>query len=195
MRDRETEGEPLSLSVTSIHHVWSYWQFLTHERCTWRKKKAAGGRKKKQVQYRGESGTRPDDVSISLIYILQIVIVIIVVIAGNRIDSWRGSTTRSGSATGTIRAPIGYGSLEDAKRPRSTLRCFSVDWKWGQATEWSMPCCFAPRLVAPNHNETCQGAYLRGHLKSDFYLRACRYRPCFALFSPVFFFQIFSYRL
>jgi len=57
---------------------------------------------------------------------------------------------------------------------------------------------FAPRLVAPNHNETCQGAYLRGHLKSDFYLRACRHRPYLALFSPFLFpfffpfFRIFS---
>jgi len=90
--------------------------------------------------------------------------------------------------------PIGYGSPEDAKRPRSTLRCFSIDWKWGQATEWSTPCRFAPRLVASNHNETCQGAYLRGHLKSDFYLHACRHRSCFALFFSFlfsFFFRSF----
>lgn len=143
--------------------------------------------------------TRLNDMSISLslVHIPQIIIIVIMSALLQVItwtwDSWRGcivpqhvqdrrrgqSARRSDRLqfprrrkTAAIHAPLLFGILE--VRPGDGIR--------------STPCRFAPRLVAPNHNEMCQGAYLRGHLKSDFYLRACRHRPSFALFSTFLFF-------
>lgn len=168
---------------------------ISHARALHLAKKQAAS--KKQVQYRGAGLDPTTCPSLSLIsrrsLLLLLLLSLLQAIAWT-LDSWRGCTFGIGDGDNPRADPIGYGSPEDAKRPRSTLRCFLVYSKWGQATEWSTPCRFAPRLVAPNHNETCQGAYLRGHLKSDFYLYApvgtARVSPSFLFFS--FFFRVLS---
>lgn len=86
--------------------------------------------------------------------------------------------------------PIGHGSLEERERetqndrdPRFVAFRRILEVSLGDGMVSVAPHRFAPRLVAPNHNETCQGAYLREHLKSDFYLLACP-----SLFFSFFFF-------
>lgn len=50
----------------------------------------------------------------------------------------------------------------------STLRWLPVlEVRLGAETAWAVPSMSTTRLVAPNRNKTCQGAYSRGHLATE----------------------------
>lgn len=163
------------------------------------KKNQVVGQKKKQVQYHRIGLASMMSVSLSLLpstlpLSLSFVSFIIIIIIGDcaRLHDprrVRNRRNRRQSARRSDRLRFSR-RRETAKRPRSTLRCFSA--YIGSESRQRNGLRFAPRLVAPNHNETCQGAYLREHLKSDFYLLAFLSASLFPLFSAslsLFFFR------